>query len=282
MLDHALATVNMRRFHLVVGCLITAAWCILVIWRASPYATLLDHGHTAPSTLSPLATFAIVMLSWNVMSIAMMLPAELPMLECLRRHLLHRARGNQLMVAFVLGYLAVWTLFGVLVGIMQTLLRAPVGGEGISVPSNAIAMFICWQGPLDVGVPFRETVPQSTVSGVALFVAGVYQFTPAKRRRLLHCRSPHNLLQAEQADAGGMRSMLQQGGRHGRDCIGNCWALMVCMISLGMSLELMLAFGVIMAIERASGWGNAFTRPLGLVLVVMAVASILGSVAYNR
>lgn len=258
--DHTRARGEARRFSLVIGCLILAAWGLLAVSSAFPDAVLPGGGHAGAR--APHASLALILLSWAVMTAAMMLPAELPRLHWLRQQLRHQARRSWLLTLFVLGYVVVWALFGLLVDLGQTALYALASGGARSSASPEIVIFIC-------------ELPRAASPGLAaaatLFVAGIYQWTPAKREQLAHCRPRYDQPPPWQAEAWTLGTALRRGVRHGGACVGSCWALMLCMVTLGMSLEVMLALGLVMAAERASPWGRLLVRPLGLGLMALAI-----------
>jgi len=65
------------------------------------------------------------------------------------------------------------------------------------------------------------------------------------------------------------------GIAHGAFCIGCCWSLMLVMFGVGLgSVTAMLALGAITAVEKNLPWGRRMTRPLGVLLVVVAVYSV--------
>lgn len=255
----ARAASEARRLSLAVGCLILAAWGLLAAWSAFPDAGLLGYA----GARAPHASLALALLSWMVMTVAMMLPGELPQLHWLRRQVRHEARRPWLVPLFVLGYLVAWALFGALVGLGQAALSALAGAGALSPASPVPATFIC---------ELPRTASSDLAAAAILFVAGVYQWTPAKRERLGHCRARHG--QAQQTEAWSLGRALRRGVQHGGSCVGSCWALMLCMLALGMRLEVMLALGSVMAAERASPWGRLLVRPTGLGLVVLAIAAL--------
>lgn len=250
-----------RRFSFALGCLILAAWGVLAAGGASPYAGLLG-GAEGAGARPPHASLALMLAGWIVMAVAMMLPGELPRLHRLRRQLQGQARRPWLVALFVLGYLLAWGLFGLLVGLGQAGLYALGGGGAQAAAPAGPGIFIC---ELSGGA-------STDLAGAAvLLVAGIYQWTPAKRERLGHCRPLEGQPEARQGEAWSLGAALRRGAQRGGACVGSCWALMLCMVAVGMSLGVMLALGLVMAFERASPWGRSLVRPLGLGLVALAI-----------
>ena len=71
------------------------------------------------------------------------------------------------------------------------------------------------------------------------------------------------------------REAVAMGIAHGAFCVGCCWSLMLVMFGLGVSsVTLMLALGGLTAIEKNLPWGRRLTRPVGVLLVVAAVAVV--------
>jgi len=210
-----------RRSLLAGAGLVLAAWGALLLWGGSPYAPWLDHAemeHIGASAGLRLGVFA---LGWSLMAAAMMLPGTLL--------LIGRGWGDRPLrdlLPLIGGYLAVWTVFGVLC----------YWGDGL----------------LHEVVEHEPALAGSIAPGV-LLLAGVYQFTPAKRACLLRCRSGGAALGAHLL-ARGPGGMAALGVRHGLFCLGSCWALMLLMFAAGgVDLAWMLLLTLAMTIERAAG-----------------------------
>lgn len=195
---------------------------------------------------------------WLVMMVAMMFPAVAPIVLAHRSVVLRRGEGSLPTVAFVGGYLVVWTLAGLLplaalLGIWE--ISAEAAGER-------------WLG---------------TLAGGVLVVAGAYQFTAWKTTCLRACRTPMSFVLTHDW-GGGSRSALRAGLSHGLFCLGCCWALMSVMLVVGlMNLVWMAALTLVFVAEK--NWRRALglTRVVGTVLVALGVAvivqpSILGAV----
>src|SRR5690606_39830529 len=105
-----------RVFVPVVLALVAGAWVALAVWGASPAGYLLDHttlGHTTFGfDARSLATMAGFVAGWTLMTVAMMLPTIIPLLDILRHTAGAEARAS-VTVAAVAGYLIVWASFGV-------------------------------------------------------------------------------------------------------------------------------------------------------------------------
>jgi predicted metal-binding membrane protein len=84
------------------------AWLTLVWWGQSPYARYLDHAQIDGSA----AVLPLFVLGWLLMTVAMMLPTSLPVVALFRGVVRHRADRAQLIGLLLVGYLSVWTVFG--------------------------------------------------------------------------------------------------------------------------------------------------------------------------
>src|SRR4051812_38805694 len=147
-----------RRWHrLALGVVILAAWGALAVWGASPYAGLLDHGEIGESGLPPILALAIFVVGWTLMTVAMMLPSSLPLVNLFRRFVAHRADGGRLLLLLLIGYLGVWSYFGALAYVGDGALHALVR--------------LLW--------PRRDGAPP--IAALIVLAAGLYQFTPLKR-----------------------------------------------------------------------------------------------------
>jgi len=103
-----------RTFFGLMASLVGLAWCALWIWDRSPYGRYLGHGQIgeigAGSLLLPIALYLI---GWTLMTVAMMLPTTLPLLEIFRRLTAQRRDQYQLLALVIAGYLGIWLGFGI-------------------------------------------------------------------------------------------------------------------------------------------------------------------------
>src|SRR5438445_12704900 len=105
-------TENDRRvFLVVVTALIGLAWAALALWGHSPHSRFLDH-HQLAAIGDGGQLLAVYVGGWSVMTIAMMLPTSLPLIN-LFYALMGRRTNRVLLVALLIGgYLAIWAAFG--------------------------------------------------------------------------------------------------------------------------------------------------------------------------
>lgn len=230
--------------------LVGAAWCALWIWDRSPYARYL--GHQGLGELSPGSLFlpvALYLLGWTLMTVAMMLPTTLPLLEVFRRLVAQRGDRAQLMILVIAGYLAVWLGFGI----------AAHGADWI----------------------VHEIVEQSTwleahawvIGAATLLVAGAFQFSRLKYRCLEKCRAPLSFVTEYWRGRDERRNAFLLGMHHGVFCVGCCWALMLLMFAVGVgNVAWMLGLGALMAAEKNLSWGRKLSAPVGFALLGFSAA----------
>jgi predicted metal-binding membrane protein len=236
--------VDLRRSCATAASLVLSAWLALALWSLSPYAEWLDHSQIEEIAAPPTLRLAVFTLGWTLMIIAMMLPSTLLLLDrCLENQPLSARR----IVPVVLTYLAVWTVFGSFIYLGDSALHEMVER-----------------------VPALEGV---IVPGV-LLLAGIYQFTSIKRACLSRCRPEGAAFQTVgQASSHNLWAM---GLRHGLNCLGSGWALMLLVFAIGgVNLFWMLVLGMIMAAERLSQQGDEVARCLGILLIIGSVLLVI-------
>jgi predicted metal-binding membrane protein len=231
-----------------LGALTVVAWTSLWLWEGSPYRAFLGHaGGVGPLPLEA----TLFSLGWVLMIIAMMLPSSVPLVLTFRALVGRRQRPGILVMLLLLGYLAIWTAFG---------LGAWLLDRGIHAAVDA--------------VPWLAQHPQ-VIIGSTLLVAGLWQFSPIRDRCLDECRSPLGFVMNRWRGLAERREALAMGIAHGMFCIGCCWSLMLVMFGVGLgSATAMLLLGGLTAVEKNLPWGRRLTHPLGYVLVLAAVYSV--------
>ena len=242
---------------LVTG-LVVVAWIALWAWSTGPYQRYLAHGDwfaLGPAAFlcravpggDVLVPAVIHTLGWVLMTVAMMLPTTLPLLNQFERMTASRAEGPWLLTLTITGYLGVWTLFG-------------LGAHGLD-----------WL----VHQAF-ERVPSLAVNGwiagaSVIATAGLFQFSALKYRCLEQCRTPLSFIMSHWRGQSPRREAFLLGAHHGAFCVGCCWALMLLMFVVGTaSIGWMLALGAVMAIEKNMPWGKRLSAPLGVGLLGIA------------
>jgi predicted metal-binding membrane protein len=150
-------------FVVLVGVLIGLAWLTLAMWGISPSRRFLAHDHVEAAAI-PLA------LGWTLMIIAMMLPSSIPLLRTFETVTSAHVDRRRLAGLLVVGYLSVWTGFGVAAHVGDFLLHRVVNTRP-------------WM-----------TGHEWVIGASVVLLAGLYQFSPLKERCLSKCRSPFSLV----------------------------------------------------------------------------------------
>jgi len=224
------------------------AWMALWRWGASPYGhTAHLHPHANTGTA---AGFLLFVGGWTVMTVAMMLPTITPLMVVFSRAVQGNVDRVLLLTLLCVGYLGIWVLAGAV---------AYAGVSGLRAVASMIALDRAgW-----------------IVGAGALVVAGLYQFSALKDRCLEHCRSPFSFLMEKWGDDLKRRA-LSLGARHGLFCLGCCWSLMLLMLPLGASnIAWMLLLGAVMAAEKNAPRGREMSKPLGVVLLLLAAVVVV-------
>ncbi len=243
------AIADRRAFLWLMGSLVTLAWLTLWIWDRSPYGRYLDHGQLGEialfaGTSSLVLPVTLYIAGWTLMTVAMMLPTTLPLLEIFRRLTMPRPERSQLMALLITGYLGVWAGFGVVAHLADWVLHEIVD-RSAWLEANAWA-----------------------IGAVTLLLAGGFQFTRLKYRCLDKCRAPLSFVMEHWRGHHDQRNALSLGINHGIFCVGCCWALMLLMFGVGVgNVGWMLALAAVMTVEKNMPWGRKLSAPLGLALL---------------
>lgn len=227
--------------------LIVSAWSALLLWHGqdlatepAPFSALLHPGEAR--LLALLQAMCSTGLPWwsafgenlamaGLMVAAMMLPLATPAWRALLQDRDWRAAYGVLG-----GYALAWLGFAAVSAGAQT------------------GMHLLQPSPADFG-------NATLAAGTALVLAGLYQFSAAKRSAL------HALRCSPQAEGKG------GGFAYGWTCIKCDGPLMAVMALLGaMNLAAMLAFTAVMAAEKTAGRGMAAT--VGVLLVGLGSAAL--------
>ncbi len=218
------------------------AWLIVASAPSAPLSGVVD-----------LVALALFMGVWSVGMVAMMLPSVLPMIFILSKlgrvdtqddpstngmlsRLFHPAE-------FALGYLGVWWAVGLL----------------------------AYFGPATL-FRFFASSPQmnqltSWGAGIAIFLAGLYQFSPLKQKALRACRSPMTFIVTKWR--GGRLGRFLMGIDYSFFCTRCCWAFMAVLVVVGaMSLLWMVLFAVVIFVEKVAPRGLTVSKILGALLMV--------------
>ena len=231
-----------------LGILSVLAW-IMVAGANMPMAGTLD--------VVALLLFTLI---WGVGMVAMMFPSLVPMIYSVaisaRKSLEDSNRYSssvRLLVSirsglFVMGYVAIWTLVGVV-------FYVAVGGLALVGLDAGLGSF-------------------GFYAGIVLLVVGVYQFSRFKQRALMKCRSPMSFIMTRWKS--GNRGACLMGADYGMFCTKCCWALMAGLLVVGaMSLPLMGVFTIIIFAEKIAPFGGIVSRIIGGGFIAIGLVLLL-------
>ena len=195
---------------------------------------------------------AVTFLMWLVMMVGMMVPSVAPTVLLFDRIARRGAPGTTVgrTAPFVAGYLLVWGAF--------------------SVAATALQVELIAAGWIDaMGVAAHPWFTAALLTGV-----GLYQWLPAKRACLAHCRSPVQFL--VEAYRPGASGALLMGVRHGLYCLGCCWTLMLLLFVGGvMNLLWVAVIGAVVLVEKLLARGEWLRRAIGIVALAAALAVVI-------
>jgi predicted metal-binding membrane protein len=223
------------------------AWLLFRAWQLGAADAALGAGAEArfvPAPWRP-ADLGIMFGVWLALMSAMTLPAVTPSVVLFARvsRLYHAVRRPYLATAlFVLGYLWAWCLF------------------------SAVATVFEWVLHDSAALDRSMAITSSTVAGLALVAAGVYQWTPAKHASLEHCRMPLAFILAGWRR--GRWGAFRMGVTHGRYAIGCCWLLAMLLFAAGVTNIFATAGLTLLVLAEKLLPGGAWIATLsGLALV---------------
>ncbi|MBX3581560.1 MAG: DUF2182 domain-containing protein [Rhizobiaceae bacterium] len=203
------------------------------------------------------ADFGFIFMMWAVMMVGMMTPSVTPMV------LLYAQVGRKAHIDgkpfaptgwFFAGYVLVWVVFSILATICQWVLAS----MALLTPMMATG--------------------SSTVGGLVLIGAGLYQWTPLKEACLRQCRAPIAFLSSR----GGFRpdpfGALRLGIDHGTYCLGCCWALMALLFVGGvMNVAWIGGIALLILLEKTFPAGRLVARLSGTMLAAAGVWLLFGA-----
>jgi predicted metal-binding membrane protein len=185
---------------------------------------------------------------WAVMMVGMMSAPAAPVLLLFADMQVQRGgrRFSMALLLFGLGYLAVWLGFSACAALVQWALHeAALLSSGLAASSRS-------------------------VGGAILIGAGVYQLTPVKSACLRHCQSPLGFLMSHWRD--GLEGAFRMGLRHGRYCLGCCWALMGVLFAVGiMNLAWVGVLTAFILLEKVVPAGALVSRAGGVVMIASGI-----------
>ncbi len=239
-----------------------AAWVYIVVTArrmAAGSAGMSGHS-TAPvmdamTGMQPWTAteFVLRLAMWAVMMVAMMVPTAAPMtLPYAAVARKAAAQHNPLAPTFVFvtGYIAMWTIFGLVATIAQHAL-------------DQAALL----SPM--------MVSRSAMFGAALLIAaGIYQLTPIKNACLRNCRAPAHFLSRYWRT--GNLGAFRMGLRLGAYCVGCCWILMGLLFIGGvMNLLWIAAIAIFVLLEKTIPFGEVGGRLAGAAMILVGAVSLV-------
>jgi len=253
--DQEQATDRTRRPHRVPvlwpWLLVTVAWAVLVLATLTHQTFLLDHHYLLHASGLPwLAALEVFLLCWQVMTVAMMLPSSMPMVNLVVYAGRKQAHPVVIPLAFLAGYGVIWTAFAAGAFLGDTLVHRLVD---------------LW--------PWLDG--HSWLIGAVTFAsAGLFQFSPLKERCLDMCRTPLGFFLHHYRK--GVGPAWHLGLRHGGYCLGCCWALMLVMFGVGVgNLAGMAVLTGVMVIEKAVPGGKRLSSLVGIALLLLGIVWLL-------
>jgi predicted metal-binding membrane protein len=239
-----------RRHTVLVLAMVGGAWLIAVVAQATGNAAALHH-HALIEDGPPLwLAVPIFLVGWQVMVVAMMLPASLPALGTFEAASRSVARPTLAIAVFLGAYSIAWTAFGLVAFMGDFVLHHFV----------------------DV-TPWLAQRPWLIEAGV-VGLAGAYQFAPLKRRSLEACRDPRDHVAIAPLLA---RGAFRLGLRHALTCLASSWALMLVMFAAGFAnLGSMAILTGLMTYEVTGRHGARSVAPAGVVLILAALTTLSG------
>lgn len=191
---------------------------------------------------------------WAVMVIAMMFPTVTPTgFRLAGRNAPGAGRPTdsagmlrklERTTSFVLGYYAVWVVFG-------------------------LAIYAVFAGA--AGIVHLSASDDKWIAAAVYAVAAIYQFTPAKRACLGRCVSPQGAVGTTTGRSSRL-SVIRESAQHALSCIGCCWAFMAVLIAVGlMNIAAMVILTVAIFVERHVKQWRLVSYTVGVLLVAAAV-----------
>ena len=228
----------------VVGA-IAVAWALAVIAEISGRGTALHHDALIEGKLPYALALVLFLVAWQAMIAAMMVPSSLPLLRLFTSAAAGQPRPRAAIAAFLGGYALVWTAFGALAFIGDTMIHATVDRT-----------------------PWLQH-HEWLIAGGTLALAGAFQFSRLKDRCLEVCRHPGAFLLRHYER--GLPAAFALGRRHGLFCLGCCWALMLLMFAAGVAnLWWMAGLTALMVYEKTGPGGRRAVPVAGVMLLTFA------------
>ncbi|MGI0115828.1 DUF2182 domain-containing protein [Zooshikella sp. RANM57] len=214
--------------------LVVWLWLVLpsFVTEVSHHTT---HSHTTDSAFN---SHLLRIWHWQLMVLAMMLPLMSSALRFVV-YALPRYRRERSIFSFLLGYLFIWSLAGVVVELFDGLMLHTV---------------------------FFTDFYRQLLGAVGFLAAGLWCFSYHRRKAMLSCGIGMPLR------INGWRAYLDcihYGLKMGLRCLSSCWHIMAALVIAGHSLILMAIFTVLLIYERACL--PAETKVLSYICILMSL-----------
>jgi len=240
----ATAPARTRVPPVVVGA-IAVAWALAVGAEISGRGSALHHDALIEGKLPYGLALVLFLVAWQAMVAAMMVPSSLPLVRLFAAAAADQPRSHAAMAGFLGGYALVWTTFGWLAFVGDTIVHATVDRT-----------------------PWLQQHEWLIAAGT-LALAGAFQFTALKDRCLAACRHPGAFLLRHYER--GLGGAFRLGRRHGLFCLGCCWALMLLMFAAGVAnLWWMAGLTALMVYEKTGTGGRRAVPVAGIALLACA------------
>jgi predicted metal-binding membrane protein len=240
--------------NLSIWGLILFAWAIVLLITLTGQEYLFHYQMLFESDWHLLLKLFVFLLSWQVMTVAMMLPSSLPLIQLFAKVTQQQEKERSpVLFVFIAAYLTIWTGFA---------LVAFSADLGLHQMLDAL--------------PWLAHRPW-LLSGTTILLAGAFQFSNLKQQCLKACRHPFSFLTHHYQR--GSKAAWNLGIHHGLYCLGCCWALMLIMFSVGVGhLGWMLVLTGVMTIEKTSPWSKILIPLVGVGLIILGVVTIVHSI----
>ncbi len=239
----------LRRDRWLVWLALLAITALALAWTTL-LATGFDMSAMMSSAFVPWSArhFAFMFAMWVVMMIGMMTPSVAPMVLIYAGIARQAdARGTAFAPAgwFASGYLFAWIAFS----------AVATGAQWWLESRALIAPMMAGTGHI--------------AAGVALVIAGIYQWLPVKQACLDQCSAPLSFVQRHGGFAPSVRGSVRLGFLHGLYCVGCCWAVMALLFAFGvMNLVWIAGLMVFVLLERVVPNPRTLSRLAGAAAIV--------------
>jgi predicted metal-binding membrane protein len=237
-MQHRLVTAPSDRLRQVAPAiwLVGLAWLVLIAFSITGNGAVIRHDRLLQDG-PPLWLATILFIgAWQVMLWAMMVPASL--------HAFARVELGRPAALFAVGYLAIWTAFGLLVFFFDA-------GVHDAVNHWTWLALHPW-----------------LIAGTTLVLTGTYQLSDLKARSLTACRAIKHAVARDDA--------IVQGARHGLGCLGSSGGLMLLAFALGAGNLLTMAAITLLMVWEVTPWGSAVLKIAGYSLIALGIVVMAG------